>query len=102
MAGTTSGYHLTATDVWIVVVSGLVYTALCFSLFTDGIRFVRVEHAGILGYIEPVTSPLWAFLLIGEKPPWTTLAGGALIVAAGMLVIVFGKGEAEPLLEPLT
>jgi drug/metabolite transporter (DMT)-like permease len=95
-------YQLTWTDAWIVIVSGLVYTALCFSLFTDGIRYVRVEHAGILGYIEPVTSPLWAFLLIGEKPPWTTFAGGALIIAAGVLVIVFGKGEAEPLIEPLT
>ena len=98
----TTHYQLTGTDTWIVIVSGLVYTALCFSLFTDGIRYVRVEHAGILGYIEPVTSPLWAFLLIGEKSPWTTLAGGALIVAAGVLVIVFGKGEAEPLLEPLS
>jgi drug/metabolite transporter (DMT)-like permease len=97
-----SQYALTWTDTWIVVVSGLVYTALCFSLFTDGLRYVRVEHAGILGYLEPVTSPLWAFLLIGEAPPWTTYAGGALIVAAGILVIVFGRGEAEPLLEPLT
>jgi drug/metabolite transporter (DMT)-like permease len=98
----TADYQLTSTDAWIVVISGLVYTALCFSLFTDGIRFVRVEHAGIIGYLEPVTSPLWAFLLIGERPPWTTYAGGALIVAAGILVIVFGKGEAEPLVEPLT
>ncbi|MBE0527724.1 MAG: DMT family transporter [Thermoleophilia bacterium] len=98
----TTHYHITAADAWIVVLSGLVYTALCFSLFTDGIRFVRVEHAGIIGYIEPVTSPLWAFLIIGEKPPWTTYAGGALIVAAGILVIVFSRGEAEPLLEPLT
>ncbi len=97
-----SHYQLTWTDTWIVLVSGLVYTALCFSLFTDGIRYVRVEHAGILGYIEPVTAPLWAFLVIGEKPPWTTLAGGALIVAAGLLVIVLGKGDAEPLLEPLS
>ena len=96
-----SGYQLTWTDTWIVLVSGLVYTALCFSLFSDGLRHVRVEHAGILGYLEPVTAPLWAFLLIGEAPPWTTYAGGALIVAAGILVIVFGK-EAEPLVEPLT
>ena len=95
-------YQLTWTDTWIVVISGLIYTALCFSLFSDGIRYVRVEHAGILGYIEPVTAPLWAFLLIGETPPWTTLAGGALIVAAGVLVIIFGKGESELLLEPLT
>jgi drug/metabolite transporter (DMT)-like permease len=97
-----SGYHLTWTDTWIVLVSGLVYTALCFSLFTDGLRYVRVEHAGILGYLEPVTSPLWAFLLIGEAPPLTAYVGGALIVAAGVMVIVFGKGDAEALLEPLT
>jgi drug/metabolite transporter (DMT)-like permease len=95
-------YSLSWTDAWIVIVSGLVYTALCFSLFTDGLRYVRVEHAGILGYLEPVTSPLWAFLLIGEAPPYATYAGGALIVAAGILVIAFGKGEAERLVEPLT
>ncbi len=97
-----SGYRLTWTDTLIVLVSGLVYTALCFSLFSDGLRYVRVEHAGILGYLEPVTAPLWAFVLIGEAPPWTVYAGGALIVAAGILVIVFGKGVAEPLVEPLT
>jgi drug/metabolite transporter (DMT)-like permease len=97
-----SGYHLTWTDVLIVMISGLVYTALCFSLFSDGLRYVRVEHAGILGYLEPVTAPLWAFLLIGEAPPWTTYAGGAMIVAAGILVIVFSKGEVEALVEPLT
>ena len=98
----TSHYSPTWADFWIVVVSGLVYTALCFSLFTDGLRYVRVEHAGILGYLEPVTAPFWAFVLIGEAPPWTTYAGGALIVAAGILVIVLGKGEAEALVEPLT
>ena len=97
-----SGYRLTWTDVLIVLISGLVYTALCFSLFSDGLRYVRVEHAGILGYLEPVTAPLWAFLLIGEAPPWTTYAGGALIIAAGILVIVFGRGDPETLVEPLT
>jgi drug/metabolite transporter (DMT)-like permease len=92
-----SGYALTWPDVWIVILSGLVYTALCFSLFSDGIRYVRVEHAGIIGYLEPVTAPFWALLLIGEQPPWTTWAGGALIIVAGMLVVALGKSEAEPL-----
>ena len=46
---TVSGdYQLTWTDTWIVIIGGLVYTALCFSLYTDGIRFVRVEHAGVI------------------------------------------------------
>jgi drug/metabolite transporter (DMT)-like permease len=97
-----SSYQLTLTDGGIIAINGLVYTALCFSLFTDGVRFVRVEHAGILGYLEPVTAPLWAFLLIGERPPWTTLAGGALIVLAGVLIVALGANAGEqPLIEPL-
>jgi drug/metabolite transporter (DMT)-like permease len=88
-------YRLTWTDVAIVVVMGLVYTALCFSLFTDGLRFVAVEHAGILGYLEPVTAPLWALLLVGERPPLSTWLGGALIIAAGIFAIALGRAETE-------
>lgn len=98
--GVTSGYTLTRTDALIVLVMGLVFTALCFSLFTDGIRFVRVEHAGILGYLEPVTAPLWALVLVGERPPLTTWLGGALIIVAGMAVIVFGTADEDALPEP--
>jgi drug/metabolite transporter (DMT)-like permease len=94
-------YQLTWSDTGIVLVMGLVYTALCFSLFTDGLRYVRVEHVGILGYLEPVTAPFWALILVGEHPPLTTWLGGALIIAAGVLVVTFGKSEAERVLEPL-
>ena len=92
---TASHYHWTLEDAVIVVVMGVVYTALCFSLFTDGIRFVRIEHAGILGYLEPVTAPLWALLLVGEHPPLSTWLGGALVIGAGALAIASGKAEAE-------
>jgi drug/metabolite transporter (DMT)-like permease len=88
-------YRPTGTDLAIVAVMGLVYTALCFSLFTDGLRFVRIEHAGILGYLEPVTAPLWALLLVGEHPPLTTWLGGALIIAAGIFAIALGRAETE-------
>lgn len=88
-------YRLTWTDLGIVAVMGLVYTALCFSLFTDGLRLVAVEHAGILGYLEPVTAPLWALLLVGERPPLTTWLGGALIIGAGIFAVALGRAEAE-------
>ena len=88
-------YRPTWTDLGIVAIMGLVYTALCFSLFTDGLRFVRVERAGILGYLEPVTAPLWALLLVGERPAVTTWLGGALIIAAGIFAIALGRAETE-------
>ncbi len=88
-------YRLTWADLGIVVVMGLVYTALCFSLFTDGVRFVPIEQAGILGYLEPVTAPLWALLLVGERPLLSTWLGGALIIAAGIFAIALGRAETE-------
>ncbi len=88
-------YQATWADLGIVAVMGLIYTALCFSLFTDGLRFVRVEHAGILGYLEPVTAPLWALLLVGERPPASAWLGGALIIAAGIFAIALGRAKAE-------
>ncbi len=98
--GATSDYSFTRTDVLIVLVMGLLFTAVCFSMFTDGIRFVRVEHAGILGYLEPVTAPFWALVLVGERPPLTTWLGGALIITAGIAVITLSKAPGEPGLEP--
>jgi len=88
-------YRLTGGDLVIVVVMGLIYTALCFSLFTDGLRFVPVEHAGIIGYLEPVTAPVWALILIGERPPLATWIGGALIIVAGVIAIALGRAETE-------
>jgi len=90
-----SHYRFTWGDLGIVAVMGLVYTALCFSVFTDGLRFVPVEQAGILGYLEPVTAPVWALLLVGEHPPLSTWLGGALIIAAGAFAIALARAEAE-------
>jgi drug/metabolite transporter (DMT)-like permease len=36
----------------------------------------------LLLFIEPVLSPVWAWLLHGERPGGWAIAGGALILAA--------------------
>ena len=56
---------------------------------------MRVEHVTILGYIEPVAGPLYAVFLVGQLPGVWTWVGGALILGAGLLVVVFGRGEGE-------
>jgi drug/metabolite transporter (DMT)-like permease len=93
-----SGYVPTATDVWVVLFLGLVDTAICATVFTHGVQSVRVEHASILGCVEPLTAPLFAFVLLGERPGLATIGGGCLIVAAGVLIVAVGKGETEPYL----
>jgi len=54
-----------------------------------------VQHSSILGFLTPVMAPLFAWLLLGEGIALATAIGGALIVTAGVLVVVFGRDEAE-------
>ena len=47
-----------------------------------GLRHVPVLEATLLMFIEPVLSPIWAFLVHGEQAgPWT-IVGGAIVLAA--------------------
>ena len=63
---------------------------------------IKVQHSSILGYLEPVSAPLYAFLLLGQAISVWTILGGALIVGAGLLVVLFGEREedASASLEP--
>jgi DME family drug/metabolite transporter len=91
----TSVADFTSVNVAMAALLGVVTTALTFSLFIDGLHFIRVQHASIMGYIEPVSAPLYAFVILGQRPSAWTLAGGALIVAAGVAVVALGKAEEE-------
>ncbi len=93
-----SGQGLTARD-WVAgVVMGLVATALAYTMWMDGVARIRVQHSSILGLITPVAAPVYALVLLGQGISGWTIAGGALILAAAALVVLFGSGE--PQLEP--
>jgi len=91
----STGYHLDG-KAWIAaVVMGVFCTAIPYTLWIVGTKRVRVEHVTILGYIEPVAGPLYAVFLVGQLPTLWTVIGGALILGAGLLIVVFGRGEGD-------
>jgi DME family drug/metabolite transporter len=93
-AGTGQG--LTARD-WIAgVIMGLVATALAYTMWMDGVARIRVQHSSILGLLTPVAAPIYALVFLGQGIAGWTLAGGALILFAGALVVVFGAGDPGP------
>ena len=91
----STGYHLDGRAWIAAAVMGVVCTAISYTLWIEGTRRVRVEHVTVLGYIEPVAGPLYAVFLVGQMPTVWTVVGGALIRGAGLLVVVFGRGEGE-------
>jgi drug/metabolite transporter (DMT)-like permease len=91
-----AGYRLTGRDLVVGVILGVVCTAFAYTVWTEGVSRIPVQHSSILGYLEPVSAPVYALFLLGEKPASWTLVGGALILVAGALVVMYGKSEVVP------
>jgi drug/metabolite transporter (DMT)-like permease len=89
----STGYQLDWRAWVAAAVMGVVCTAVAYTLWIEGTRRIRVEHVTILGFIEPVAGPLYAIVLVGQLPTLWTVAGGALILVAGLLIVVFGRAE---------
>jgi drug/metabolite transporter (DMT)-like permease len=96
LAVSAAHYHYSGVDLLMAALLGLLNTAFSFSLFMDGLHFIRLQHASIIGYLEPVSAPLYALVFLSQMPSWWTIAGGSMIVAAGILVVMYGREEADP------
>jgi drug/metabolite transporter (DMT)-like permease len=81
---------------WLLVL-GLVHTAFTGVIFLGGLRRVRTDHAAILTYAEPASAVVFASLFLGEPLTVWTLAGGAMVVAGGLVVARLAPRESEPL-----
>ena len=90
-----AGYQLTTRDLVSGIILGVVCTALAYLMWTYGMGMIKVQHSSILGYLEPVSAPIYALLLLGQGISVWTVIGGALIVVAGLLVVLLGEHEEE-------
>jgi len=70
----------------------LVPTVLAYMLFNRGLRGVRASTASTLGLIEPVVAASLAVLVVGETLT-AAGAGGAVLVLAGLLLVVRAAGR---------
>ncbi len=86
---------LTPTDWLLLVILGVVFTALAHFLFIDSLRSVRAQYTSIVSALEPVYGSLFAWALLGEIPTARTIGGGTLIIAA-VLVGAVSQADQDP------
>ena len=85
---------------WLLLL-GLVHTAFGVSMYLSALRHLPVTHVGILTYLEPAAVVVLAWLVLAEQPTLLTSIGGAMVIGAGVLVVMSGRqGSAPP--EPVT
>ena len=84
---------------WVALL-GVVFTAVSGLLYIWLLRRVTAQAIGILAYLEPVTAALLAWAVLDEPLTAAVLVGGALVVAAGVLVVVAEPDEAAPIEAP--
>ena len=66
---------------------GVLHTAIGVALYLSARAHLPATHAGVLAYLEPVSAVLFGWWLLGETPGAVGVAGGALIIAAGVLIV---------------
>jgi drug/metabolite transporter, DME family len=71
---------------------GVVQTIGALWAYTAGLRHLEASVASILATFEPLVATLLAYFVIHESIEWPQLAGGALILAAVLLLSVQRKG----------
>ena len=72
----------TAVDWGVLAFLGIFQIAVAYVFMTRGVHRVGALEVSLLLLLEPVLSPLWAWLIHGEQPSTLASLGGAVIVAA--------------------
>jgi len=76
----------TPGGLWPVLLAAVIGAAVPSYLYITGVRRLGPPTASILATFEPVVGVALAAWLLGERPALTQLAGGALIIAASILL----------------
>jgi len=85
------GWHI-----WLAVASsGLLCTAAATLLWNWGIHHVPASRAGVFLNIEPAVGAILGVALLGDRLGAGTWIGGALIIAAAIVLTTSGHGEQE-------
>ncbi|MEA3192880.1 MAG: hypothetical protein QOD26_1213 [Betaproteobacteria bacterium] len=78
----TPAFTATPRDIGLLAFLGFFQLGLPCMLLVVASRTLPAPEIALLGLLEVVLGPLWAWLGAGERPAGATLAGGAIVLAA--------------------
>lgn len=73
---------LTPRSFAVLAFLGIFQIAIAYVLFVHGLAHVTATQASLTGMLEPVSNPIWVFLLLGERPSGYAIGGAVIVLAA--------------------
>jgi drug/metabolite transporter (DMT)-like permease len=74
-----------ASDIMLLLVLGMITTALAHTLFIHGLKALPAQLAGVCSAMETVYGILFALLLLGEVPTVLEILGGVIITGTVLI-----------------
>lgn len=81
---------VTMQDMTIIALQGALLLPIGFALYFTGTRYLPAAEVALIGLLETVLGPVWAWMVIGETPSGHALLGGSIVVLAITLQALHG------------
>lgn len=75
---------LNSTNILLLVLLGIVFTAVAHSLFIRGLSTIKAQTASIIANLEPVYGIIFAVIILSEVPTVRVIIGGTIILGAAL------------------
>lgn len=76
--------EITQQDAILLIVVGILFTALPHALFAGSLRFLPAKTVGLVSCMQPLYATVLAAIFLAEKPDLITLIGGTMVVSAAL------------------
>ena len=86
-----------AADIGLLLLLGVVTTALAHTLFITGLRHLSAQLAGIISSMETVYAIFFTWILLGQAPTAREACGAAVIIGAVVLSCCLGQSGQKAL-----
>ncbi|MDP3103144.1 MAG: EamA family transporter [Candidatus Methanoperedens sp.] len=80
-------------DMHLLILFGLIPTAIGGILYFNGLRLVKAQSASIISLLEPLSAVVLAFIILSEPVAFTTVIGGGFILLGAGILSREGKSK---------
>lgn len=90
-----STVNFTTTSVLLVILLGIVQTAICFTMYFGSMRYLKAQTVAVYGYLEPIVSLFLSALILGENLGVAGWIGAILVLGSTLMCEIIDHKKAE-------